>query len=59
MATPFFCSFHDAAYVLDLQYMYPLDCAPGSEGWKERALALEVQLRELQVKYDGEHIGEQ
>lgn len=59
MAEPSFAQSRDPAYVLDLQHKHPSSGAPGSEGWKERALALEVQLQELQVKYDDEHIGEQ
>ncbi|KAH9921304.1 uncharacterized protein B0H18DRAFT_956678 [Fomitopsis serialis] len=46
-------------YVLDLQNKFQLPKAPPREGeaWRERAVALEKQLEELQVKYDSEHIG--
>ncbi|KZT68454.1 hypothetical protein DAEQUDRAFT_738684 [Daedalea quercina L-15889] len=42
------------AYVLDLQGKFPCSQSAPQEAWRERALALEKQLRDLEIKYDGE-----
>ncbi|TFY60591.1 hypothetical protein EVJ58_g5055, partial [Rhodofomes roseus] len=44
------------AYMLDLQDKFPRNCVLPPDVWRERALALEKKLQDMQTKYDSEHI---
>ncbi|KAI0757626.1 hypothetical protein C8Q80DRAFT_1092347 [Daedaleopsis nitida] len=52
------------AYILDLQAAFPSatdrECrrAPSPNPWRDRVLALEKDLNELQAQYDNEKLGE-